>query len=59
MVRQKRMETILPPKIIKYRIQKKMKKMNTYNQNQTKQRETMPRTPTIPTRTFSRKKSCK
>jgi hypothetical protein len=38
MGRQKRMETILPPKINEYRIQREMEKMDTQFQTSTKQR---------------------
>jgi hypothetical protein len=56
---EKGIETILPPKINKYRIQRQMKKMDTQFQTPTKQRQTIPRNPTKPTRTPRKKKSCK
>jgi hypothetical protein len=38
MRRKKGMETILPPKVIEYRIQREMKKTDTHFQTTTKQR---------------------
>jgi hypothetical protein len=44
-----------PPQIIYYRIQREMKKMDTQFRIPTKQRKTMPRNPTLPARTPSKR----
>jgi hypothetical protein len=51
MGRQKRDGKHFPPKINQYRIQREMKKTDTWLQTSTKKRQTMPRNPIKPTRT--------
>jgi hypothetical protein len=53
------METTLLKKIISYRIQREMKKMDPLSLILTKQKSLTPRIPTILTKTLSKKKSCK
>jgi hypothetical protein len=56
---EKGMKTILSPRIIYYRIQREMKKIDTQFRTPTRQREMRPSNPTMSTKTSSKKKSCK
>jgi hypothetical protein len=55
MGQQKGKETIFPPKLNLYRIQREMKKTDTQIQTPTKQRQTMPKNPRKPTDHFERR----